>query len=354
MAKHQNPNDPPQTALTVASTTLAPGSPSGSPGLVPNAPTVAVQRAVKTLLQGSVDAFGDVVDALICDLDSATAGLEQVAWLASTRAVLEKEQSWQAALGQLAWWDQFLAVLPSPELLSERRRAELQRYRALRARALIQAREDALLAHREAVGDPLADPEPGEWRVDVAAFEQRALHALPPAPKLVPIVPADLDAAHSFAGFNAVQALRDHPELGPRARHLDTVIAASLRQEFGLSKASALANAQVLTGIFWIALRRALGVGSHQLASAIRLLAQTDHGPVQEQFTRELLLSWLAVLQDLPVQDRKRLGGGLGGGLRRLLGEKQPAALPVDAPRQLELDDQPGLWGRVKKGLGLK
>lgn len=357
-------DDPTTTALARQQTGLAPGT---TTALAPGGPEPPVRRAIQAMLQGSVEAFGDVVDALICDLDNTTEGLEQVAWLGSTRSVLEKERAWQSALGQLQWWDQFLATLPSPELLSERRRDELRRHKALRARARLQARDDALAAHREAIEDELADPnlsmeqrevlvrmhqdpEPGEWRVDLAAWEAQALSELPAAPDLVPILPADLDAAHSFAGFNAVAAMRGHPELGPRAAHMDKVIAACLRQELDISQQAAMGNAQIMTGIFWIALRRALGVGSHQLASAIQLLATSDHGPVQEQFTRELLVSWMAVLQDLPLKDQKRLGGGWRG----LLGGNKPKALAADAPKQLTADEGPGVWGRLRKGLGLK
>jgi|GEM_PF-2219812 len=367
-------DEPPPTALARRDAALGPGS---TTMLAEDDLRAPVRRSIAAMLQGSVEAFGDVVDALICDLDSTTEGLERVAWLGSTRAVLEKEQAWQAALGQLQWWDQFLAGLPDPELLSERRREEVRRARALRARARLDARQQALEDHRAAVQaelalaerseadlDPAArrelvrvydEPEGAAWRVDVAAYEARALAQLAPIPDRVPIVPADLDAAFSFGGFNAVGAMRAHPELGPRAAHMDQAIAQVLQGEFGLTRAAAMGNAQIMTGIFWLALRRALAVGSHQLAASIRLLATAEQGPVQQQFTRELLLSWLAVLEDLPFEDKPRRGGGL----RNLLGRgsaSQAAApqLAPAAPKQLGDREQAGVWRKLKKGLGIR
>lgn len=363
-------DDAPGTALTRS----AGGGLARGPEVQLDGPAPPVRRAVQALLQASVSSYGDVVQALLVDLDTTTTGLGDLAWLASTMSIMEKEGAYQAALEQLQWWDHFLAGLPDPELISERRRHEQRKVRALRARARIEARQEALQEHRRRVeaelqGRELDDeelahwerlylePEPGEWRVDPVAWEEQALAGLPAEPVDVPIVAEDLDAAHSFSGFNAVAAMRQHPELGPRARWMDQAIAQTLQQELRLPPAQALAHAQVMTGIFWIALRRALGVGSHQLATAIRLFSvQQGEAEVQQQFTRELLLSWLHHLERLPpVDGRPALGGGF---VSRLLGRKDPAALEAapsgDAPRQLTDGGgaTPGVWARLRRGLG--
>lgn len=331
-------------------------------------PAAPVRRAMQAMLEHSVASYGDVVSALLVDLDQATTGLGELAWLARTMSIMEKEGAYRAALDQLHWWDRFLAHLPDPELLSERRQAEARRLRALRSRARIQAREDALREHRRRVEEELRgqeleeqelarweriylEPEGEEWRVDPDAWVEQALAELPPEEPEVPIVAEDLDAACSFSGFNAARAMRAHPELGPRARWMDQAIAASLQQELGLPPAEARAQAQVLTGMFWLALRRALGAGSHQLATSIRLFA-IDPGSetrIQQQFTRELLLSWLHHLERLPPPPgRPALGGGF---VAQLLGRAEPSP----APRQLTGGSTPsspeGLWSRLRKGL---
>ncbi len=318
MADPSDPTDnPPATALMVRQDTAAAARSA--------APEPQHRDAVGLMLQGAVEAFGDVVTALLCDLDTAETGLAALSWLSSTQGVLDQEQVYQAAMHQLQWWDGFLEGLPDPELISERRRPELRKLEAQRARARLQAREAALAEHRRQIEAELAqvevdegqatailqvhqDPQPGQWRVDVVAWEEQALAALPPTPVVVPIVPQDLDAAHSFAGFNAVAAMRAHPQLAGRAAHLDASIAATLVDQLGLPRADAERHAPLLTGMFWIAMRRALGVGSHQLAISIQLLSRTGDSRVREQFTRELLTSWLAYLDTLPQQGARRLG----------------------------------------------
>ncbi len=340
----------------------------------PAAPSAPVQAAVGAMLQGAVAGFGDVVQALLCDLDTATVGLQGLTWLWSSQGALDQEQAYQAAVQQLQWWDSFLGELPCPELISERRRLELRKLKGLRARARIQAREAALADHRRLLEAEVADvevdpdqatalmeihqdPGPGQWRVDIAAYEAQALAALPELEEPTPIIAADLDAAHSFAGFHAVDAMRRHPLLAGRAAHLDQAVAAALREHLDLDRKAAAAHAHALTGIFWIALRRALETGSNQLAISIRLLSGAGEHGVQEQFTRELLTSWLAYLDQIPDSDRQR-----SGRLRLpLLGKRTEQgghpALAAAAPKQLTDGRAQGgasWWSRVKRGLGLE
>ena len=349
----------PTTALVRATpTALAPAPPA--------APPVPVQRVLPAMLPASVAAFGDVVAALLSDLDEISRDVEALAWLRGTGLSLEGEINYQAAMGQLAWWDGFLAALPFPRLLAEHRAPEIQRAKAPRAGARQRALEEARAAHREAVlaemagaGDDLdawerlhrvaGDPQPGEWRVDPEGFVRAALDALPPLVETAPITAADLDIRHNASGYRAVTELRAHPELGPRAHALDVAIAAALRDELGLDKASAAQHAGALTGMFLIALRRALDAGSHQLAASVRLLSQAEQAPVQQRFARELLESWAAYLATMPLPEPKlSLGARLGG----LLGRKEPAALPGDGPRLLTADAEPGAWARLRAKLG--
>ncbi len=103
-----------------------------------------------------------------------------------------------------------------------------------------------------------------------------------------------------------------------------------------------------------MALRRALEAGGVQLATAVHFVVPTRDHEIQEQFTRELLESWLHHLETLPVPEerpsltaRVPLLGALMGGQK---------ALPVahDPSRQLT-DSQAhkkGVWARVKGVFG--
>ena len=321
--------DPPATALARrAPTSVAPVSST--------ALTTPVQRAIPALLPLAVAAFGDVVDALLTDLDTVSTDVSALAWLSNSRSALDHEVNYQAAIGQLAWWDSFLHAIP------------LQAHRAALARTLTDGVLDP--ADRARLRRIHDDPQPGEWRVDVASFERAAVERLGPMPHIVPITANDLDVHQSFAGYNCVAAMREHPELGPRAAHMDAAVAAALRSELGLDSKTAAAQAPVLTGIFLIALRRSLAAGSHQLAASIELLSRAEEAPVQQQFARELLESWAAHLATIPEPSRGLLGGTVG----KLLGKKDPAQLTGSAPRQLTDGggEKPGLWARIvgKKG----
>lgn len=352
----------------------APGAVAPGPGgaLVAHPePGVPVKRTMVCLLETSVQAYGDVVTALLSDLEQTSEGMEKLAWLAGTRSLLQHEGTWQAASEQLHWWDAFLAALPLPRLLSEAAVVETRKLRALHTRARLDARELALLAHRRAVDEALArpdltdaerdrleecfeDPTGDQWLVDLGWYERQATANLPPMPDPVPITAHDLDSRHSFAGFNAVQAMRAHPDLGPRAAWMDEALTQALVTGFHLPVNAARHHATQLTGIFWLALRRALDAGSHQLAISIEMLASAGgEAPIQAQFTRELLQSWLHYLETLPLpEERKALGQRvpLIGGLFR---KAAPAALPaVEAPRRLTDGRKPGVWSRVKGALG--
>lgn len=322
-----------------------------------------MRRALPALLPASVEAFGDVVTALLADLDRVTQDVGALGWLAGTGLSLDHELNHQAAIAQLAWWDGFLGALPSPRLLSEAREPEMRRAAALRARARLDALERAREEHRARVDEELGrgadeatrerplrvreDPRPGEWRVDAEEAVRLALAALPAGPPTTPITAEDLDASTSFSGFNAVNAMRAHPELGPRAARMDALLAAALAQELGLERAEAARHASVLTGIFLIALRRALGQGSHQLAAAIRLLAEAEHAPVQHGFARELLESWADHLARIPPPTPR--AGLLGGALGRLLGAREAPALPAEERRLLTAAPEPpaSVWDRL-------
>ena len=81
----------------------------------------------------------------------------------------------------------------------------------------------------------------------------------------------------------------------------------------------------MLTGIFWLALRRALSSGSHQLAASLSLMVSTGTSQVQQQFTQELLGSWLPYLQNLPPPPARRT---LGQRIRGWLGLSTTADPP--------------------------
>lgn len=355
-----DPRQPSTTALAVR---------GGGALVAPTAaPSLPVQSAVGTMLAASVSAYGDVVAALLFDLDRISSDVADLGWLVGTRVAPDEQRTVQAALAQLRWWDGFLGELPNPALLSEARRAELERARALRHRARLVAREEALAEHRRRVEADLddpdldydtyerlmrvrADPQPGEWRVDVDALVAEALSQLPPLPSVPPICGADLDPAHNFSGFNAVGAMRRHPALAERAARMDAAMAEALRAGLDLPPEEARRHGAALTDIFWIALRRSLAAGGHQLAASIQLLGAADQTPLQQQFARELLESWVVYLSEIPrPAPRPSLMQRMG----LLTGSREPAALPVtEAPRQLEdKAAKPGLWARLtgKKG----
>jgi hypothetical protein len=315
------------------------------------------------MLQASANAYGDVVQALTCDLGVISKDLDDLEWLASTPSLLETETAYRAAVTRLDWWDGFLADLPCPRLLSEGRKQELQAHAAARARAQLLARDQALLAHQARVAQELADPglseeqretlfrihedpESNEWRVDPEPLIRAALEALPAPPKIVPITLQDLDATQSFAGFNAIEAMRTHPALAPLAQQMDAALAEILKDRYRLGKKRAQLHAGQFTGIFWLALRRALSQGNLRMATSVTLVLADRDAPVHEQFSRELLESWLYLLQNLPEPKPRltlaqRIRGLLGGTAPKV---EQPRAAPqLAAPvqAQLLLDSKP-------------
>lgn len=341
---------PKPTELLVPGTTTAVARPADhavAPQEQAGAPTV-LRQAMVDMLEASAGAYGEVVHALTCDLGTVSEDLGGLEWLATTPSLLENETAYRAAVERLAWWDDFLAELPCPRLLSEGRKAEVTAWKAARAQAQLFARDEALLAHQEHVAQELGnpdldedqrtelfrvheDPENGEWRVDPEPLVRAALDALPPPPDIVPITLADLDAQTSFAGFNAVEAMRNHPALGPLAAQLDAGIEQVLRDRYRLKKKRARLHAPQFTGLFWLALRRALTLGNHRMASSVTLVLADRDAPVHEQFSRELLESWLHLLETLP-EPTERLS--LGQRLRGLLGG--PVAAPQEpVPAQL-------------------
>ncbi|MFT5680999.1 MAG: hypothetical protein ACI8RZ_001905 [Myxococcota bacterium] len=311
----------------------------------------ATRAVVRQLFEASVASFGDVVSALMFDMEQTEDNITALSWLAGTQTLLSSEAAFRSAVGQLAWWDHFLAHLPHPALLSEANAPVRRRARAERAHARLMARQEALQDHRKQVAAAMADPESSpaerarlrrvmaapddtEWWVDVEAYVAAALAQLPPDAPDTPITVADLDANTSFSGFHAVDGFRRHPELGPRAASMDTELAAILTASFGLPPAEAHRHAVVLTGIFWLALRRALSAGSHQLSASISLMMTTGQGNVQQQFTHELLGSWLPYLQSLPPPVQRRT---LGQRIRGWLGMEKAEVVP--AARQIEDKD---------------
>ena len=319
MAK--SPPDPASlTALAVRAEPASLARPAGAS--VEAAP--GVRAAVPVLLAATADAWGDVVSALVFDLDQVAADVAELSWLSGTRLSVSEEPNYQAAIQQLQWWDSLLSQLPNPTLQSELRAGEIQRAKALRARAQLEARQAAMAAHRFAMDEELADPDldheamrklwriqsnpaPDEWRVDLDAFINEALSNAPEVPNLPPISAADLDPIYNFSGFNAVNAMREHPTLGPKAAALDAALVGTLRRELGLSEKSARPHAAVLTNIFWVALRRALAAGGHQIAANIQLLSGSAGAPLQQRFAAELLQSWLAYLNQIPPENNRSL-----------------------------------------------
>ena len=203
-----------------------------------------------------------------------------------------------------------------------------------------------------------AEPREGEWRVDPEDYVQRALAALAPPPDPVPMTRADLDPHVHFSGFTAAQGMRSDPELGNRALHLDEAAAEILVAHLGMDKETAAQEARLLTDMFWLALRRALQAGSHQLATSIRFVAGAAEDPVQAQFTRELLRSWLHALETLPEPKRSLAQRLLGQGLRGQGNAKKTPAITASAPKQLTaagpgeaqeaVPKKVGLWQRLR------
>ncbi|MFT4977812.1 MAG: hypothetical protein ACI8S6_003719 [Myxococcota bacterium] len=325
---------PPETSLALTRETAPPE-------------VLPAQQAAVAMLEAAVTSFGDIVRALLCDLSRASEGVSAVGWLGPTPVMLEREHAYQVAVEQLRWWEGFLAPLQNPRLLSEEHAPARRLARAERARARLLARQRARDAHREAINGALsepgldearrqelwaiaADPDALGWWVDPEQHIAEALAALPPLPPLVPIVAADLDPGHNFSGARAVEQLRRDGTLGPRARQLDAALTAQLQSHLGLTAAQAGPHARALTGIFWLALRRALARGRHDLSAAVALLSATEEAPIREQFTRELLLSWFAYLQTIPpppptISQRLRQMLGLSPRLA-----SAPAALLTD------------------------
>ena len=335
-----------ETALTLHAQTQA--ARLGEAGLSVD----ATRAVIRQMFEASVESFGDVVSALMFDMDQTAENIAALSWLSGTQSLLSNEAAFRSAVEQLRWWDGFLTHLPHPMLISEANASHRRRAKAERVHARLMARQQALEAHRQRVAEQMALPEVGpaerarlrrvmaspdetEWWVDVEAFVQAALARFPPQAPPVPITAADLSATTSFSGFHAIDALRRHPVLGPRAASMDTALAAVLVESFRMPRAEAHRHAQVLTGIFWFALRRALSAGSHQLSASISLMMTTGQGSVQQKFTHELLSSWLPYLQALPPPTQQRT---LGQRIRGWLGMNRKPTEVVSS-RQIEQDD---------------
>lgn len=367
------PKSPPEPAPSTALAVRAEPAPLSRPASAALEAPPGVRAAVPVLLAATADAWGDVVSALVFDLDQVASDVAELSWLAGTRLSLSEEPNYQAAIQQLQWWDSLLAQLPNPTLQSEQRAPEIQRAKALRARATLEARQAAMAAHRAAMDEELADPDldheamrklwriqanpgPDEWRVDLDAFIAQALEGAPEVPNLPPIAASDLDPVHNFSGFNAVNAMREHPTLGPKAAQLDAALVGTLRRELGLSEKAARPHAVVLTNLFWVALRRALAAGGHQIAANIQLLSGSATAPLQQRFASELLQSWVAYLAQIPPETGRSLTSRVP-----LLGALfQPRALPsAEVPAARQLTDggepaRPGVWDRIRGAFGGK
>lgn len=308
------------------------------------------QQAVSTLLGAAVSAYGDIVQALLCDLGQASESISAFGWLGPTPVMLSREHAYRVATEQLGWWSRFLAPLANPTLLSEQAAPQRRRAQALHARARLLGRQAALEAHRAQVAAALADPalspeqrdelhaiaaapDKTAWWVDPQPYIDAASAELPPLPTLIPIVPADRDPAQNAAGARAVAQMRQDATLGPRAQQLDAALTGQLQQLLKLPPEQAAGHARVLTDIFWIALRRALARGQHDLEASLHLLAASEEAPIREQFTQELLVSWFHYLKNIPPPTPRLT---IGQRLRRMLGLRQPA--PSSA-RQLTQDD---------------
>lgn len=328
---------------------MTPGAPPG--------PSAPVRRALPLMLQASSQAWGSVVDALLCDLREVGEDMERLSWLSVSQSLLEREHAYQAAEQHLQWWDGFLATLPYPRLRSDRMARDVQRIKALRHRARLLARDSAMAEHRARVQEALDsqaldgpeeerlfliqdDPERTEWWADVAAHEAAALATVPPLPSGAPIRAEDLDPRAPDNCQNAAWAMRQHPDLAPRAQLLDQSLSRLLQDELGMGRKLADPHAAVMTDMFWVALRRALDTGSHQLASSIKMAGTVGHAPVQEQFTRELLQSWLAYLEALPASEPKRGLLDRVPFLGKLLGRSEaPAIAAAPAAKQIGRDE---------------
>jgi hypothetical protein len=341
--------------------------------LTERSPQPPVRRSMVTMLQASVQSWGDVVSALLIDMGQVSEGMTRLGWMSTTMDLLASEDAYRAAQQQLAWWDSFLQQLPLPALLFDHAQPAIRQARAERVRAGILARDRALADHQVLVAAELArpgldpversrlrrihdDPDATEWWTDPDDYVHDAIAALPPGPSEVPIVAADLDAARNFSGFNAVQSMREHPELGPRALHMDAALAAALRQELRMGKRDAQHHARVLTDIFWVALRRALETGGVQLNTAVHFVVPTRDHEVQQQFTTELLTSWLHHLETLPIpRDRPALTSRVPL-LGKLVGADKAIEGPAAADTSRQITDQQrgerGVWARVKGVFG--
>ena len=329
--------------MTTEITRAQPAQPA-QPTLTPE--QKIAQDTVAQMLGASVESFGDIVRALLCDLGRTSNGFDAIGWLGPTPGILDQEHTYRIAVEQLTWWEDFLRPLVNPRLLSEDHAQERRHAIAERARVRLLARQQALDAHRAAVNEALtdpalseerrgqlhaiaADPDSTAWWIDPEQHIAAALGALPPLPTLVPIIAAALDPSHNFSGARAIDQLRQDPMLGPRAAQLEAGLIQLLTASMGLTATQATPHATILTGMFWLALRRALARGTHGLSASIALVSSTEEAPLQEQFTRELLMSWFAYLQTIPPPSRRP---SLAQRLRRMLGLSTP---PPETARQL-------------------
>ncbi|MCB9766446.1 MAG: hypothetical protein H6741_00415 [Alphaproteobacteria bacterium] len=306
-------------------------------------PPAPVRQAIPAMLQAAAESFGDVVYALLSDMEQVSSRVQELSWLAFTPTLLEREEGFAQAVRQMKQWEQLVATLPNPHLYSERGAAQRKELERHHARAILFARQEAMRAHQQTVralltrqdlsGDQryqlqLAedDPDKAGWAVDLQAYIDAALQHLPPMPEVIPILAADIDPVTNAAGYNAVQGLRAHPALAPLAQQLDGQITSVLRRELRLKKAAAAAQAEVFTGIFLIALRRALAAGDRQLATSLRFMVSADEESISQQFGEELLRSWVHHIETLPMP-KERLS--LGQRLRGLLGMSPAAEAPA-------------------------
>ncbi|MCB9744322.1 MAG: hypothetical protein H6741_13330 [Alphaproteobacteria bacterium] len=318
-----------------------PGTGLAGPSLYAEGPPPVVRQAVPQMLEVAADAFGDLVHTLIHDLEQITATVDELGWLSLTPSLLERESAFKQAVAQMQMWEHFVATLPNPHLFSERTLEQRRKIQRLQARALVVGRERALADHRRLIEAELGqadltsalvlkrgmdDPESVGWRVDPRAYVAAELAQIPQLPELVPIVAADLHPAQNAAGYNAVLGMRQHPVLGPQAAQLDAALAEVLPRHFKLEKAEAAAHAQALTGIFLLAMMRAMRAGDMELATSVRFVVPADARKISADFGEELLKSWWRHVETLPRKpEKKSLGQRLRGLFGRTTNNETPA-----------------------------
>lgn len=284
-----------------------------------------VKAVIAAALKAAFGDFDTSLKAMLGDLREAESVIGDLGWLSTTPGLLNEEMDMVTLKRRLLAMNQALSQYPGFALESEHNKTGEQRELSEDYfNREMAAKEEAMAAERAEraklaskwprsaeehalMQKELHDPN-GFHFVDYKSYLNKHLEGRK-RPK-APIRPSDFDPMKSAGGDRLVATMRqDSAPFAAPAAALQGHLVQILMRETGLNKKDAQLHAEKLTNIFLIALRRAMGASNIQMWVSADLAMSPDIKRVQDQFGRELIVSWYRYLEELPVKQTKQLEG---------------------------------------------